>query len=79
MESSVTFTISQKEIAVTPNAISKTFGEADPDFADFSYDENAVVEGETLAFTGEYGLDNYKGNVGSYAYNLGTIAVDSDN
>ena len=74
-----TFTISQKEIAVTPNATGKIFGEFDPDFTDFSYDESAVIEGETPKITGAYALDEYEGNVGTYSYNIGTIEIDDNN
>lgn len=74
-----TFTINQKEIAVIPNSTSKVFGEADPDLADFTYDESAVAEGDTLTFTGEYAIPDYSGNAGVYPFELGTIAVDNDN
>ncbi|MEE5993907.1 MAG: hypothetical protein V3G42_11790, partial [Oscillospiraceae bacterium] len=73
------FTISQKEIVITPNETEKTFGEADPVLANYSYDESAIIEGETPEITGEYSLDGYEGNAGSYAFGLGTITIDSDN
>ena len=75
----VDFTIYQKEIVITPNETEKIFGEADPVLANYSYDESAVIEGETPEITGEYALDGYEGNVGSYAFGLGTITIDSDN
>jgi uncharacterized protein affecting Mg2+/Co2+ transport len=74
-----TFTISQREIAITPNVSGKSFGDFDPDFSDFSYDESAVIAGDKVSFTGEYGLENYDGGVGTYNYTLGTVEVDNDN
>ena len=76
---SVDFKINPKEIVITPNKTGKTFGEADPDLADYSYDEKAIIEGETPEITGEYALDGYEGNVGSYAFKIGTIEIASDN
>ena len=75
----VDFAIYQQEIVITPNETGKIFGEIAPDFANYSYDESAVIEGDTPAITGEYGLDDYEGNVGSYAFNIGTLEVDDNN
>ncbi len=76
----VDYDITQKEIAITPNAPeSKIFGTADPDWADYSYDEDEFIEGETPAITGEYGLAGYEANVGKYDFTLGTIEIDDSN
>ena len=78
------FTISPKEIVITPGATGKTYGEPDPDFTDFSYDESAVIEGDTVEITGEYALDGYEGDTckrpaGEYDFVLGIVKVDNDN
>ena len=74
-----TFTIDQKEIVIAPNYNGKVFGEADPDFTNYSYNEDAVADGDALVFTGEYALpDDYEGNVGTYNFALGTLAFDAD-
>ena len=74
-----TFTINKKEVAVTANATSKVFGDSDPDFTDITFDENALVEGETLTISGEYALKNYERNVGVYDVILGTLEPSSQN
>ncbi|MCQ2469056.1 MAG: leucine-rich repeat protein [Ruminococcus sp.] len=76
----VDYEITQKEIAITPNAPeNKIFGAADPDWADYSYDEDEFIEGETPEITGEYGLADYEANVGEYDFTLGTIEIDDSN
>ena len=74
-----TFKINKKQITVTPNAVKKTYGDPDPDFADYTYDETAVIEGETVNITGKYGLKDYKGNAGTYEFTVGSLKPDNDN
>ena len=58
-------------ITVTPNAVSKTYGAADPEL---TYGVSGAVNSETPAFTGALARAEGK-NVGDYAINQGTLAL----
>ena len=58
-------------ITVTPNAVSKTYGAADPVL---TYGVSGAVNSETPAFTGALARAEGK-NVGDYAINQGTLAL----
>lgn len=64
-----TFTISKAALTVTANAVSKTYGEADPEL---TYKVEGLVNGDEL--TGQ--LERVAGeNVGTYAVALGTLTA----
>ena len=74
--SSLGLTIAQASLTVTADAVSKTYGEADPTLA---YTVTGLVNGETEAsvLTGALSRDAGE-NVGTYAIKQGTLAASAN-
>lgn len=68
------YVISKRNVTVTPNAKTKTYGYADPDLTDYTIENYVQGEELTGAFQREPGE-----NVGSYTINQGTFGVDAKN
>lgn len=67
-------TISKRDITVTADAVSKTYGDVDPALT-YAITSGALVSGD--AFTGS--LDRVAGeNAGTYTINKGTLALNSN-
>ena len=67
----ITFTVNPVAIEVAPTQVSKTYGDADPDFSAYSVTTGALASGDSLSGNFQRVVGE---NVGSYAFNLGSIA-----